>query len=55
MEVLEDHNLFRYHSLQHLLKISGELQFKSKDDEYNVPSLSNYNPWKGSFPEEFNK
>jgi len=56
MELLEGHNLFRYHSLQHLLKLSGEPQFKSYNDYYyNIPPLSNYNPWKGAFPEEFNK
>ena len=55
LELLEDHNLFRYHSLQHLLKMSGEPQFKSKGDEYSVSSLSNYKPWKGAFPEEYNK
>ena len=55
MELLEGHNIFRYHSLQHLLKMSGELQYKSNSDYYNVPSLSNYIRWKGAFPEEFNK
>lgn len=54
MELLKNHNLFRYHSLQHLLKMSGELPFKSNNIEYRVPPLSSYNPWERAFPEEYN-
>jgi len=58
MARLEEHNMFRYHSLQYVLKISGELQYKSNDKSYIVlplPSSPNFYDWEGAFPEEFNK
>lgn len=55
MKTLQDYNAFRYYSLQHLLKMSGEHQFKSSNSIYYVPPLSNDRWWKGEFPEEYNK
>ena len=55
MKSLQDYNAFRYYSLQHLLKMSGETQFKSNNSIYHVPSLSITRHWKGEFPWEYNK
>ena len=58
MEFLKDLNLFRYQSLQHLLKMAGEVPYKpmSSNSELDISPIStNNNRWKGTFPEEYHK
>lgn len=57
MAQLEELNIFRYHSLQHVLKISGELQFKTNFNYVipPLPSSPHFSDWEGAFPEEFNQ
>lgn len=51
---LKELNNFRYHSLQHLLKLAGESPNNPDRIGYVVPPRSD-SIWKGEFPMEFNE
>src|SRR5210317_1096357 len=54
MDNLSELNIFRYHALQHLLKLSGEDLYHSKSDNIEIRQISNNKRWNGPFPINYN-